>query len=148
MRHFAFIAAITLAPAVCLGQVPAPLGQCIVGSLSAVDRQDLARWVFLSMAVHPAVRPVAARGAEAAEAAEVAAQKVGALFTRTLRDACAAEARAASTPGGQPVIASAIHFFTQLGIQELMAPKDVLAAHSAFTKFADREGIERAVGGR
>lgn len=145
MRHLALIAIITLVPTVCPAQVPEALGKCIVGSLSPADRQDLARWVFLSMAAHPAVRPAAA---DVAAGIDDTARKVGALFTRTMRDTCAAQAKAANDAGGTPVIKSAIGFFTQLGVQELMIHKDVLAAHAAFTKFADREAIERATGGR
>jgi len=133
--------AIALAPALSQAQAPAVLGQCIVANLSASDRQDLARWVFLSMAVHPEVRQFSVEGTEPAQAA---ARKVGALVTRLLRDRCAKEVNEAARAGGAPVVPSAINFFTQIGVQELMINKDVLAALGSFSQFADKEGIDRA----
>jgi hypothetical protein len=141
MRPLALFVAIALSPALCQAQAPAVLGQCIVANLSASDRQDLARWVFLSMAVHPEVKQFSVEGTEPAQAA---ARKVGALFTRILRDRCAKEINEAARAGGPPVVQSAINFFAQIGVQELMINKDVLSALGSFSQFADKEGIERA----
>lgn len=145
MRRLAILSAIVMSPVLCYAQVPAELGKCIVASITPGDREDLARWVFLSMAAHPAVGQFS--GART-EAAETAARKVGALFTREMRDACAKEAREAARAGGPPVVPSAIRFFAQLGVQELMVNKDVLATLFAFSQFADREGIDRAARGK
>ena len=141
MRHLALAAALAALPVLAPAQVPAVLGKCIVANLSPGDRQDIARWVFLSMAVHPDVRQLSA---ENTKATEEAARKMGALFTRTLRDMCSTEVGEAAGTGGTPVVASAINFFTQLGIQELMTNKDVLATHSSFGRYADQVGIDRA----
>jgi hypothetical protein len=140
MRHLGIVSAIVMSPLLCNAQVPAVLGKCIVANITASDRQDLARWVFLSMAAHPEVKQFSnAR----AEAADVAARKVGALFTRTMRDECAKEVQEAARTKGPPVVPSAINFFTQLGVQELMTNRDVLSTLSSFSQFADREGIDR-----
>jgi hypothetical protein len=140
MRHLGIVSAIVMSPLLCNAQVPAVLGKCIVANITASDRQDLARWVFFSMAAHPEVKQFSnAR----AEAADVAARKVGALFTRTMRDECAKEVQEAARTKGPPVVPSAINFFTQLGVQELMTNRDVLSTLSSFSQFADREGIDR-----
>lgn len=94
------------------------------------------------MAVHPEVRQLSA---ENAQATQEAAKKMGAIFTRVLRDTCANEVKEAALAGGPPVVPSAISFFTQVGIQELMTNKAVLATHSSFAQFADKEGIDRLV---
>jgi hypothetical protein len=141
MRHLAIVLSFVMSPLLCNAQVPAALGKCIVANITASDRQDLARWVFLSMATHPEVKQFSNGRAEAAEAA---ARKVGALFTRTMRDECANEVQEAARVEGPPVVRSAINFFTQLGVQELMVNHDVLAALSRFSQFADREGVDRA----
>jgi len=140
MRHLAIVSAIVMSPLVCNAQVPAVLGKCIVANITAGDRQDLARWVFLSMAAHPEVKQFSnAR----AEATDEAARKVAALFTRTMRDACAKEVQEAARAEGPPVVPSAINFFTQLGVQALMTNRDVLTTLSSFSQYADREGIDR-----
>ena len=141
LRHLTIVLAIAMAPLFCHAQAPAVLGKCIVESITPNDRQDLARWVFLSMAAHPEVKQFSVARAEAAEAV---ARKVGVLFTRTMRDVCAKEVQEAARLDGPPVVSSAINFFAQLGVQELMVNKDVLATLSAFSQFADREGIDRA----
>ena len=81
--------------------------------------------------------------AENTPATEDAARKMGALFTRLLRDTCPSEVSEAAAAGGPPVVSSAINFFTQIGIQELMTNKAVLATHSSFGQYADKEGIDR-----
>ena len=123
-------------------QVPAVLGKCIVANMSPVDRQDIARWVFASMAVHPEVKQLSAQNTQATQEA---ARKMGAIFTRLLRDTCPTEVREAAGAGGPPVVTSAINFLTQIGIQELMTNKAVLATHSSFSQYADKEGIDRTV---
>jgi hypothetical protein len=141
MRHLAIVSAIVMSPLLCNAQVPAMLGKCIVANITASDRQDLARWVFLSMAANPEVKQFSNARAEAADAA---ARNVGALFTRTMRDECAKEVQEAARTEGPPVVPSAINFFTQLGVQELMTNRAVLTTLSSFSQFADREGIDRA----
>ena len=143
MRHIALASALAILTPLASAQVPAVLGTCIVTHLSPDDRQDIARWVYLSMSVHPGVRRLSTESTKATE--EAAAQKMGALFTRTLRDMCPRELREAAGAGGPPIVSSAINFFTQLGVQELMTNKEVLAVHSSFSQYADREGIDRIV---
>ena len=142
MRHLAIASVIVVSSLHCNAQVPAVLGKCIVANITASDRHDLARWVFLSMAAHPEVKQFSNARADAADAA---ARKVGALFTRTMRDECAEAVQAAARAEGPPVVPSAINFFTQLGVQELMTNRDVLTTLSSFSQFADREGIDRTV---
>jgi len=140
MRKLAIVSAIAMSPLLCNAQVPVALGKCIVANITASDRQDLARWVFLSMAAHPEARKFSNTRAEDAEAA---ARKVGVLFTREMRDECAKEVQEAARTDRPPVVPSAINFFTQLGVQELMTNRDVLATLSSFSQFADKEGIDR-----
>ena len=92
------------------------------------------------MAVHPEVKQLSA---ENTQATQEAARKMGALFTRLLRDTCPSELREAAESGGPPVVSLAINFFTQIGIQELMTNKAVLTSHSSFGQYADKEGIDR-----
>jgi hypothetical protein len=141
MRYLVIAAALVLPPLTSSAQVPAVLGKCIIANITASDRHDLAQWVFLSMAAHPDVHQFSNASAEAAEAA---ARRVGVLFTRTMRDDCAKEVQEAAATGGPAVVPSAIHFFTQLGVQELMVNRDVLSALSGFSRFADKEAIDRA----
>ena len=77
-----------------------------------------------------------------------AARPVGVLFTRLMTDHCAREAQEAARAGGPPVVPSAIQFLTQIGVQELMTSRDVMGALSSFSRFADKERIDRASGRR
>lgn len=86
--------------------------------------------------------------AENAHATQDAARKIGVLFTRLLRDTCPNEARQAAAAGGPPIVSSSINFFTQIGIQELMTNKAVLATHSSFGQYADKDGIDHVVGAK
>ena len=141
MRRILLAVALAAVPAFCLAQAPAVLGKCIVANISARDRSDLARWVFLSMAAHPEARQFSS---VRAESREDASRAVGVLFTRLMADVCAKEVREAAGAGGPGVVPSAIQFLTQIGVQELMTNQDVLGTLSAFSQFADKERIDRA----
>lgn len=141
MRRLATALTIAFPPLLCQAQVPEALGRCLVANIAPADRADLAQWVFLSMAVNPDVSRFAGADSEAVDAV---ARKVGALFTRTMRDDCAKEVEEAARAPGPPVVKSAINFFSQLGVQELMVNREVLARLFRFSNFADREGIDRA----
>jgi len=130
-----------MSPLLCYAQVPAMLGKCLVAHITTSDRQDIARWVFLSMATHPEVKQFLNSRTDSADAA---ARRFGALFTRTMSDECAKEVQEAARTGGPPVVPSAINFFTQLGVQELMTNRDVLTILFSLNQYADREGIDRA----
>jgi len=95
------------------------------------------------MSVDPDVKELSAGNAEATQDA---ARKIGVLFTRLMRDSCPTEVREAAGTGGPPVISSAINFLTQIGIQELMTNRAVLATHYSFSQYADKEGIDRILG--
>ena len=95
------------------------------------------------MAVNPEVKQLSAGNAQATQDA---ARKIGLLFTRLLRDTCPNEVREAAGAGGPPVVSSAINFLTQIGVQELMTNRAVLATHSSFSQYADKEGIDRILG--
>ncbi|MEO8543839.1 MAG: hypothetical protein ABJA49_10405 [Betaproteobacteria bacterium] len=140
MRQIALASVLAVFTPFTHAQVPAVLGKCIVENMSPSDRQDIARWVFASMAVHPEVKQLSAQNAQATQDA---ARKMGTIFTRLLRDICPNEFREAAGAGGPPVVSSAINFFTQIGIQELMTNKVVLATHASFGQYADKEGIDR-----
>jgi hypothetical protein len=141
MRQLALASVLAILTPPTFAQVPVVLGKCIVENISPSDRQDIARWVFASMAVHPEVKQLSA---ENAQATQDAVRKMGALFTRVLRDTCPSEVQEAARVGGPPVVSSAINFFTQIGIQELMTNKAVHATHASFAQYADKEGIDRA----
>jgi hypothetical protein len=133
--------ALVVSPLFCEAQAPAVLGKCIVGSLSAKDRSDLARWVFLSMSTHPDMRQFSNASAESREDTSRA---VGVLFTRLMTRDCAGEMQEAARAGAPPVVPSAIQFLTQIGVQELMTSRDVLNTLSSFSRFADKERIDGA----
>ena len=141
MRRVLLAAALLVSPLACLAQAPAVLGKCFVDNISGLDRRDLARWVFLSMAAHPDTRPFSN---VPAQSREDASRAVGVLFTRLMTDTCAKELQEATRAGGPPIVPSAIQFLTQIGVQELMTNKDVLGSLSAFGQFADKERIDRA----
>jgi hypothetical protein len=113
MRRTLLALALATSPLFCDAQAPAALGKCIVENLSHQDRADLARWVFLSMAVHPGVAQLSNAPAESREQAHRA---IGDLFTRLMTEACSKELREAGRAGGRPVIPAAIQFLTQIGV--------------------------------
>ena len=119
------------------------LGRCLADSTSGKDRKDLARWIFLSMSIHPEIRSFSS--ADAAAGREASDRTVGALFTRLLTETCAAQTRTAFKEGGTPALQTAFQSLGQLAMQEITSDPAVAASLTAFERHLDRQKLQSAL---
>lgn len=110
------------------------LGRCLADNTTGKERKDLARWVFVSMAAHPEIKPLAA---VPSTAADESARDIARMFTSVLVDRCPAQARAALRIGSKG-FESAFGTLGQLAMAELMTDPDVNATLGAFERYLDR----------
>lgn len=137
----ALMLAATLAgPALAANEVDA-LTACFADNTTGKDRRDLARWVFISMAAHPAMHDIANVSPEAREEAERAA---GQLYTRLLTESCAPQALAAIRSGDREALGRSVEFLGKLAMQELATNKDVAAGFAGVQRYIDRKKLESA----
>ena len=141
-RHLCLlVAACTALPAFADPATDA-LSTCLVDHTSGRDRKDLARWVILAMAVHPETRPMFSITPEARDGAD---RVVGRLFQRLVTVDCAEQMRAATHANGELAIKSAFSNLGQVAVQELMSDPQVQASMSGFTKYIDRDAVNKAL---
>jgi hypothetical protein len=130
------------------GQPPVDaLRSCLADSTSGKDRKDLAKWVFLSMAAHPAMKQHVGPGTEAA--AEESSQTVALLFQRLLTTSCVTETKAVFKVGqGAQAIQLAFQGLGQLAMQELMTDKSVQDSMGKLERYVDQKRIAEVFSGK
>ena len=74
------------------------LGACLADNTTGKDRKDLAKWVFVSISVHPEMKGLTTATDADREQSD---KTVAALLTRLITDSCLQQARAAQQQGEQ-----------------------------------------------
>ena len=118
------------------------LGNCLKDNTSGKERKELARWVFLSMTVHPEMRSLS----HATDATRTESSKaMAALVTRLLTTNCKAEARAAFQAKDPQGLQSAFASLGQVAMMELTTNPDVAAAVGGYVQFLDTKKLEALI---
>jgi hypothetical protein len=142
MAFVAFVAALSIIrtePVYANPSIEA-LSNCLADNTSGKERKDLARWMFLAMAVHPEMRELSNPSKEVRESAS---RLTGQLFTRLLTENCLTQVRALSRDGATNGIVSSFEFLGKLAMQELVANKDVNDAISGIDRYVDKVKLEK-----
>jgi hypothetical protein len=152
MNTFHLLRSSCLAAALAASAVPAiagpaadAFGACMSDSTTGRERKELARWMFAGMAAHPEIR---ALSNVTPQDQEGLSRFMGGLFTRLVTENCRAEARAVVQGEGSMGLQTAFGILGRMAMAELMTNKEVNAAMSDFERFADRERVQSALGGR
>lgn len=95
-------------------------------------RKGPAKWIFVSMAAHTEIGPLAPTPAAARENTQ---RTMGALFTRLVADTCANEMRGAVKAHGPEGVKSAFEYLGKMAMQELMSNPRVTASFGGFERF-------------
>lgn len=141
------IASLLSTPLPTLAQTPAEsLSRCLADNTSGKDRKDLARWIFLSMAVHSEIKQYAAP--DLAKISDETDKLTASMFTRLLAESCVKQTQAAYKQGGTVAIQTAFQTLGQLAMQELMSDAQVNASMGAFQKYLDQGKLNQAFGGQ
>jgi len=115
------------------------LSECVVRSTSAQDSVVTARWLFIAMSRHPDL-PQSSRVSDA-DGLE-ANRQMGGVVNRLLFDACANEARAATSANGyEGAINVAFGTLGEAAMAHLMNDPDVLASVIQLGAYVDRERL-------
>jgi hypothetical protein len=119
------------------------LKTCLADNTSGKDRTDLARWLFLALAAHPALKDDAS--ANAAAAGDESSRTMAALVTRLFTESCLNETRAVLQTGQPQSLQFAMEGLGQLAIRELMADKSVQASMNLFQRYVDQQRFNEAL---
>lgn len=118
------------------------LSRCLSDSTTGKDRKDLAKWIFVSMAAHPEIGPLAPTSAATTESTQ---RTMGALFTRLVADTCANEMRGAVKAQGPEGVKSAFEYLGKMAMQELMSNPQVTASFGGFERYVDKARLDRVL---
>lgn len=132
-----------LAPVAQAGPAADELSRCLVQLSSGADKLTLVKWMFSSMALHPAVAELAPISAEARNAAN---QEMAALLTTLLEVRCLNQARTAIQREGSSVLTASFAMLGQVALGELSSDPNVTAGLGALTQYLQSEELDRKLG--
>ncbi len=90
------------------------LGTCLTDSLNGKERKNLAKWIFLGMSTHDAIKPYS----QVLTSDFVESDKyIGLLITRLMSEDCPQKAKAAFKENGSIAIQSAIGIVGEVAMQ-------------------------------
>jgi hypothetical protein len=130
-------AAINCAPAKA-GTATDALSACLAESTTGKDRKDMARWVFVEMAVHPEIKDLSNATDRNRDELD---RTIAMLFTKLLSEKCPAQAKLAMKIDGSAALGSAFKIIGELAMQELMSNPKVDASFTKFTGYLDQERL-------
>ena len=114
------------------------LTTCIADNTSGKDRKELARWVFISMAVHPDIQDIT----NVSDAEREKSNKTMAdLLMRLLTESCVSQARVALQQNNNGGLASSFKTLGELAMKELMTNQTVSSSIGGYMKFVDRDKL-------
>ena len=136
----AVLFAVAASPTVYASPYSDDLSKCLVESSSAEEKNLLARWMFVAMSVHPAVRDLSKVTPEDREKSNKA---MGDLVTTLLTDRCHDKADKAVRYEGLLAIQTSFQVLGQVAAQALFLDKDVAAVLSGLGEHVDSKKLNQ-----
>jgi hypothetical protein len=120
------------------------LSTCLADHTNGRERKDLARWIFLAIAVHPEIRDVTSASEQVRDQAD---RKIAAIFMRLLTENCASELKSVVRSDGSAGLQAAFKALGELAMVELITNGEVSTSLSRYAKYLDQRKIEAVLGG-
>jgi len=140
---FALIMCLSMVAPVLADSPTNVLGTCLVDHLNGIERKNLAKWIFFSIASHPELKSYSKASANDVTKSD---QNIGKLITRLLTEDCPSELRTANSADPQ-ALENAFSLVGRVAMQELMTNQEVTKAISNYTEYADMEKINKILSG-
>ena len=127
------------------GSATDALSACLADNTTGKERKDLAKWIFVAMAVHPELKDFSnITDAQRAQADQAA----GAIVSRLLTQNCVDQAKQAVQVENGDAFKNAFGVLGQLAMRELMANPEVGSAIGGFERYLDRKKIDAVLSDR
>jgi len=134
------MAAALLIPCTCFASpLTDALGQCLADNTTGKDRKNLAKWIFVGIAAHPEMKPIAAAAPKSVETAQRTAAE---LFTKLIGTSCVKEMRVVIKAEGADGARVAFEYLGKIAMQELMGNKEVSATIGGVERFIDQSKLD------
>jgi hypothetical protein len=114
------------------------LATCFSESTTGRDRTDLARWFFIAMGQHPAIKDMSSITPDAQDSTN---RRIGALYTRLITENCPSQTAMAVQKEGSASLVAAYGALGKLAMQELMTNPQVSGVFAGAEKYIDNVKI-------
>lgn len=111
--------------------------RCMADALNGKERTNLAKWIFLSMAVHPEIKSSPGVDPKAVRDSD---EYVGKLVTRLLTSDCPNELKKANQADPM-AMRKGFELVGKVAMQELMTNQNVMKALTNYAQFVDQQKI-------
>jgi hypothetical protein len=118
------------------------LSKCLVKATTDDDKNYLVKWMFAAAALHPQVAAIANITDE--QRAELSLN-AGKMFERLLTESCKSETQSAVKYEGPGTLTTSFQVLGQVAAQGLFSHPAVSAFMSDFTKYMDKEKLQKLV---
>lgn len=133
----------SIAPIAQAGPAADELSRCLVQSSTGADKITLVKWMFASMALHPAIADLSPVNDTTRDAAN---QEMAALLVKLLEERCIDQARAAIKSEGSVALQNSFALLGQVAANELFSNPSVAAGLGSLTEFLDAVKLDRTLG--
>jgi hypothetical protein len=118
------------------------LGKCMVESTSQADRNAMVRWMFASVAKHPAMKDVVAVSPEQIDAAN---KVMAELMMRLLTKDCREQAKAALRADGPVAMQGSFQLLGQVAGREMFTDPEVGKSIAGLSRHLDEAQLKALV---
>ncbi len=118
------------------------LAKCLVESTDESARNELVRWMFSAMSLHPAVTSLAS---VSEEELQNTSRTAAGIYMELLTETCQGQAQDAVKYEGAATIESSFNILGQVAGRELFASPDVAAALESLARYFDKDKLSAAL---
>ena len=115
----------------------AKFSSCLIDSLNGKERKELAKWIFMAIAVHPSIESYAKIDKVERENTD---KYVGALVTKLLTKLCPSDFKQA-IKDNPLALQQGFELVGKVAMQEIMTNEATMKALAEYVKYADLESI-------
>lgn len=130
---------LTLSSTTRAGEYTDNLSDCLVSSTTEADKLSLVRWMFTSMALHPAVEEIADVSLSAREQAN---REMAELIVELLSRRCFRETRLAINNEGSLALQTSFSVLGQVAATNLFSDPNVAAGLASLETYISAEDLE------
>ena len=135
------ISALMVSTPVVAGPAADALATCLANSTTGQDRTDMAKWVFMGIAVHPDMQGLSTITPENREAMD---RLMGSLVTRLITESCRSQVKSAISSEGNASLKVAFESIGKLAMQELLTNPKVYDSFTSYAKYLDTNKFNAA----
>jgi len=139
LKTLLILALLTLSPLTIAGEYTDELSECLLRATTEEDKLSLVKWMFTSMALHPAVEEIADVSLSVREQAN---RKMAELIIKLLSRACFNETALALKNEGSTALQTSFAVLGQIAATNLFSDPNVAAGLASIETYISADDLE------